>query len=64
MIENRLLKEYLDGWLDNVGRSSDDDETIADAMGCKRSLYAWGLIPSAISDVDYDHDYAIQVIQK
>lgn len=64
MIDNALLKEYLEGWLDNVGRSFDDDETIANAMSCKRSLHSWGLIPTGISDVDYDYEYALKIINK
>lgn len=64
MIDNSLLTEYLEGWLNNVGRSFDDDETIAEAMTDRQSLHTWGLIPCVLSEIDYDYNHALKVIRK
>lgn len=64
MIDNKLLKDYLESWLDNVGRSGSDDETIMCAMTDTNSLLDWGLVQDRYSEVDYDYDCALDIISR
>jgi len=49
--------------LDNVGRSSSDEETLSDAMTDSKSLVEWGLLQDQDQSIDYDWEYAINIIK-
>lgn len=62
-MNKKVLKEYLESWLDNVGRSSSDEETLSDAMTDSKSLIEWGLLQDQDQSIDYDWEYAINIIK-
>ena len=63
MVGNTYLKEYLESWLDNVGRSSTPEETLADAMNDDLSLIEWGFKESKYDELDYDYDFALSCLK-
>lgn len=58
---NKLeLRKYLESWCYNVGIDSDVEMTVINAMGETHSLIDW----FGTSYVQYDDEYAVQVIRK
>lgn len=63
MIPNNKLQDYLESWLCNVGRSCDVDQTLADAMSDDQSLINWGFKESRFDDIEYDYEFAIEILE-
>lgn len=59
-LKNFEVKQYLGGWIDNVGFSDRGVErTLMDAMRNKPSINEW----FGVSEVDYDDEFALEYLR-